>query len=69
MQTETVIQARELTKQFGDFTAVNRISFDVHQGRNFRLSKSSQRGGKDYGHAYAVWIVYPDERSGLHCRF
>jgi ABC-type multidrug transport system ATPase subunit len=30
--SETVISVRNLTKRFGDFTAVNNISFDVYQG-------------------------------------
>ncbi|HWB62907.1 MAG TPA: ABC transporter ATP-binding protein, partial [Chitinophagales bacterium] len=32
---ETVIQTRELTKRFGDFVAVDAISFDVHKGEIF----------------------------------
>jgi len=31
----TVIQAKELTKRFGHFTAVDHISFDVHKGEIF----------------------------------
>ena len=30
--TETVIEGKELTKRFGDFTAVNRVSFDERAG-------------------------------------
>ncbi|MDE6307298.1 MAG: ATP-binding cassette domain-containing protein, partial [Bacteroidales bacterium] len=32
---ETVISIRELTKRFGSFTAVDRISFDVYKGEIF----------------------------------
>jgi ABC-2 type transport system ATP-binding protein len=32
---EKVIVCKELTKRFGDFYAVNRISFDVHKGEIF----------------------------------
>ena len=32
---EYIISVRELTKCFGDFTAVNRISFDVQRGEIF----------------------------------
>lgn len=32
---EKVITAKELTRQFGDFTAVNKISFDVKKGEIF----------------------------------
>lgn len=35
MQRPLVIEARELVKQFGDFRAVNQISFGVHQGEIF----------------------------------
>lgn len=35
MSTEVVIQAEKLTKQFGSFTAVNAISFDVKAGEIF----------------------------------
>ena len=35
MTTETVITARELTKRFGSFTAVDHISFDVYRGEIF----------------------------------
>lgn len=35
MNTEKVILAHQLTKKFGDFTAVNNISFEVHKGEIF----------------------------------
>lgn len=35
MKTENVIEAENLTKVFGDFTAVNRISFEVKKGEIF----------------------------------
>lgn len=35
MQTEVVIQTNQLTKTFGDFTAVDRISFEVYKGEIF----------------------------------
>ncbi len=35
MEHNYVIQARKLTKMFGDFTAVNAISFDVKKGEIF----------------------------------
>lgn len=35
MVRETVIQAEELTKRFGDFIAVNKISFKVEKGEIF----------------------------------
>src|SRR5689334_10036098 len=35
MSNEKVITADQLTKKFGDFTAVDHISFDVHKGEIF----------------------------------
>jgi len=35
MKEKNVIQVKNLTKKFGDFTAVNKISFDVKQGEIF----------------------------------
>src|SRR5271165_3329377 len=35
MQTEKVITAKDLTKRFGSFTAVDKISFDVEKGEIF----------------------------------
>lgn len=35
MEDNKVITAEQLTKQFGDFTAVDAISFDVHRGEIF----------------------------------
>lgn len=35
MSTETVIRSEELTKRFGNFTAVDRISFEVRKGEIF----------------------------------
>lgn len=35
MKSKTVIQVENLTKKFGDFTAVNTISFEVNQGEIF----------------------------------
>ena len=35
MNSETVIKTNKLTKRFGDFVAVNEISFDVSKGEIF----------------------------------
>src|SRR5690349_2898881 len=35
MSREIVIQANQLTKQFGDFIATNNISFEVYKGEIF----------------------------------
>jgi lipooligosaccharide transport system ATP-binding protein len=33
--TDSLVQARGLTKRFGDFTAVDAIDFDIHKGQAF----------------------------------
>lgn len=35
MKEKKVISVTGLTKKFGDFTAVDKISFDIHQGEIF----------------------------------
>jgi len=35
LEKEIIISAKELTKRFGNFTAVDHISFDVHKGEIF----------------------------------
>ncbi len=35
--TDNVIEVRELRKAYGDFTAVDGISFDIHRGETFAL--------------------------------
>ncbi|MEJ7678825.1 MAG: ATP-binding cassette domain-containing protein [Segetibacter sp.] len=35
MEAENIITTKELTKRFGDFTAVDAISFDVRKGEIF----------------------------------
>ena len=35
MNSDNVIEAQNLTKTFGDFTAVNAISFEVRKGEIF----------------------------------
>ena len=38
------IEVRDLTRRFGDFTAVDRLSFDVHQGEIFGFLGSNGAG-------------------------
>lgn len=37
MSTNTIIEVASLTKRYGDFTAVDGISFSVHQGETFGI--------------------------------
>ena len=41
------IEVRDLTRTFGDFTAVDRISFEVKSRRGLRLSRRERRGQDD----------------------
>ena len=47
-----VIEVEGLTKRFGNFTAVDHISFQVHRGEIFGF-RGSQRGRQDHRHAHA----------------
>ena len=42
--TPNAIEVRDLTRRFGDFTAVDRISFDVQQGEIFGFLGSNGAG-------------------------
>ena len=56
IMSEMAIHAESLTKRFGNFTAVDNISFSVEKGeerRDLRISRS-QRCGQDYGHEDAL---------------
>src|ERR1017187_3700443 len=44
MQKEKVITANELTKRFGDFTAVDKISFEVEKGEIFGFLGANDAG-------------------------
>jgi len=37
MASNSIIEVKDLTKKFGDFTAVDKISFDVKKGEIFGL--------------------------------
>ena len=37
MSTDSIIEVKELTKKFGEFTAVDKITFDVKKGEIFGL--------------------------------
>lgn len=56
-----VISVKGLTKQFGTFTAVDHITFDVERGGDFRFPRR-ERSGKDHSHAYVVRFEFPDSR-------
>ena len=58
---EYVIEVDKLTKRFGNFTAVDHISFKVHRG--------CQWCRKDYGNAHAYRIEPSHRRYGPRSRF
>ena len=46
MKNENIIQTKDLTKMFGDFTAVNAISFEVKKGEIFGFLGANGAGKK-----------------------
>ena len=60
---EYIISVRELTKCFGDFTAVNRISFDVRRGEIFGFL-GANGAGKTTAMRMLCGLSYPTSGSG-----
>lgn len=65
---ETVISVRELTKQFGSFTAVNRISFDVFRGEIFGFL-GANGAGKTTAMRMLCGLSFPTSGSGTVAGF
>ena len=61
---EYSIEVRALTKIFGDFTAVDAVSFDVRRGADLRLPRG-QRRRQVHDHPDALRPARPDLRDGL----
>lgn len=59
-----IISVRELTKCFGDFTAVNRISFDVERGEIFGFL-GANGAGKTTAMRMLCGLSYPTSGSGV----
>ena len=59
----TVISVRDLTKRFGDFTAVDRISFDVRRGEIFGFL-GANGAGKTTAMRMLCGLSYPTSGSG-----
>lgn len=62
--SEAVIQARDLTKKFGDFTAVDRISFGVSRGEIFGFL-GANGAGKTTAIKMLTGLLNPTEGEGL----
>ena len=60
---EVIISIRELTKSFGNFTAVNRISFDVWRGEIFGFL-GANGAGKTTAMRMLCGLSYPTSGSG-----
>ncbi len=58
-----VISVRNLTKRFGNFTAVNNISFDVHKGEIFGFL-GANGAGKTTAMRMLCGLSYPTSGSG-----
>ena len=61
--SEVIISIKELTKRFGDFTAVNRISFDVQRGEIFGFL-GANGAGKTTAMRMLCGLSYPTSGSG-----
>ena len=61
--SDYIISVRELTKCFGDFTAVNRISFDVQRGEIFGFL-GANGAGKTTAMRMLCGLSYPTSGSG-----
>lgn len=60
---DTVISVRDLSKRFGDFTAVDRISFDVRRGEIFGFL-GANGAGKTTAMRMLCGLSYPTSGSG-----
>ncbi len=63
MTDDTILSCRELTKRFGNFTAVDRISFDVHRGEIFGFL-GANGAGKTTAMRMFCGLSYPTSGSG-----
>ena len=61
--SDYIISVKELTKCFGDFTAVNRISFDVQRGEIFGVL-GANGAGKTTAMRMLCGLSYPTSGSG-----
>ena len=68
MSEEKVIEVSDLTKKFGDFTAVNRITFDVHKGEIFGFL-GANGAGKTTAMKMLIGILKPTSGEALVAGF
>lgn len=68
MNSDIVISVHDLTKRFGDFTAVDGISFDVHRGEIFGFL-GANGAGKTTAMRMLCGLSYPTSGSGTVAGF
>ena len=68
MRDEVVISVRELTKRFGDFTAVDRLSFEVYRGELFGFL-GANGAGKTTAMRMLCGLSFPTSGSGTVAGF
>ena len=68
MESEPIIRVRELSKRFGDFTAVDRITFDVARGEIFGFL-GANGAGKTTAMRMLCGLRYPTSGSGTVAGF
>ena len=68
MNKEKIIQVENLTKQFGDFTAVKGISFDVYKGEIFGFL-GANGAGKTTAMKMLIGISKPTEGEAIVAGF
>ena len=61
--SDVIISVKDLTKCFGDFTAVNRITFDVERGEIFGFL-GANGAGKTTAMRMLCGLSYPTSGSG-----
>lgn len=61
--SDVIISVKDLTKRFGDFTAVNRITFDVERGEIFGFL-GANGAGKTTAMRMLCGLSYPTSGSG-----
>ena len=64
MSRDVVISVKDLTKKFGDFTAVDRITFDVRKGEIFGFL-GANGAGKTTAMRMLCGLSYPSSGSGI----
>ncbi len=68
MNNENVISVESLTKRFGDFVAVDHISFDVKRGEIFGFL-GANGAGKTTAMRMLCGLSIPTSGKAIGCRF